>query len=366
VYRCFGREEYSPKAKRLLMEPLDEDFALSRTEVELAWNEVRELARLCAACGRCRKSCARNLSTADLLARARAANPHWTQQFWELWISRMGPAWLSLGHMAVAVPDWCAPGPLKTMLATVKSLVDKGDAKAWVRLTKEPGESVDLSRPVALFSGCTARNARNRWTEKAGALLRAWGYTLLDADGFGCCGGTMRHAGRLDTHKRMMEHNIAVWRVLGKPRLALFCASCHHGLTGYDDAALQGGEAENWARSLAPVSTLLAGAVPVPQPGKPEEYGYHQPCHWDADKDAGWLQTLLGGQIQGTEPCCGMGGILQMSNPALSRRMADACLSGFPSQVKHVLTGCGGCVMQLNAAAPEGMKVSHWLDVVQL
>jgi glycolate oxidase iron-sulfur subunit len=84
------------------------------------------------------------------------------------------------------------------------------------------------------------------------------------------------------------------------------------------------------------------------------------------DRDINWLKTLFAGQIQGLELCCGMGGVLQMSNAELSRKMVDACLGSFPSQVKHILTGCGGCVMQLNAAAPEGVKVSHWLDVVSV
>jgi glycolate oxidase iron-sulfur subunit len=364
VYRCSGREEYSPKAKRLLMEPLDRDFCGPRADAEFTWEQVRELARLCAGCGRCQTVCARKLSTADLLANMRAANPHWTQHLWNIWIKYMGPAWLSLGYLAAAVPDWCAPEPFKPMLVIAKGLVDKGDAQTWAKLAKDPAAHVDVSRPVVLFAGCTARNVRSRWIERAGALLLAWGYTLVDASDFGCCGGTMHHAGKLDAQKRMEEHNVAVWRALGRPRVAVFCASCRHALAGYGDTVLQGAEADAWTRELSPLSTLLAGAVPAPQEGKPSEYGYHQPCHWNVDKDSGWLKTLFSGQIQGLELCCGMGGILQLSNAALSRKMARACLGGFPSQVQHILTGCSGCVMQLNAAAPEGVKVSHWLDVV--
>ena len=364
VYRCFGREEYSPKAKRLLMEPLDGAFADPRTGVEFAWEQVRELALLCAGCGRCRTACARKLSTADLLADVRAAHPHWTQQLWDAWIKRMGPAWLSFGYLAAAVPDWCAPEPLKPMLATARGLVDRGNAAIWGILAKDPAAPVDAARPVTIFAGCTAVNVRGKWTEKAGALLRAWGYRLLPASGFGCCGGTMRHAGRPDTQKRMEEHNVAVWRALGRPRVAVFCASCCHALAGYGDSVLHGDEAASWAQGLTPLSAQLEGAALSPSAGKPAEYGYHQPCHWDGDTDSGWLKTLFPGQIQGLEPCCGMGGILQMSDAALARRMAQNCIGGFPSRVQHILTGCGGCVMQLNAAVPAGVQVSHWLDVV--
>jgi glycolate oxidase iron-sulfur subunit len=163
----------------------------------------------------------------------------------------------------------------------------------------------------------------------------------------------------------MEEHNIALWRAMDRPRLAVFCASCCHALAGYSEALL-GDEVAAWKQSLTPVSALLAGAVPELQAEKPAEYGYHQPCHWAVDKDIDWLKTLLPGQVQGLELCCGMGGILQMNNALLSRSMADDCLGGFPDRVRHILTGCGGCVMQLNAAAPKGVKVSHWLDVVSL
>ena len=362
VYGRFRREEYSPKAKRLLMEPLAGEFADSRSPAEFTWEQVRALARLCAGCGRCRKVCARKLSTADLLAEIRAANPHWTQQLWDAWITRMGPAWPALGRLAAAVPDRYAPEALRPLLATAKGLVDRGDMPAWIRLEKDSATEVDLGRPVVLFSGCTAVHVRGRWTEKAGALLRAWGYTLSDASGLGCCGGTMHHAGRPETRKGMEDRNLAVWRDLGRPRVAVFCASCFHALAGYADTAAQ--DAEAWTQSLAPVSALLAGAVPVPRAGQTAEYGYHQPCHQETDTDGEWLKSLLPGQVRGQEPCCGMGGILQMSDAALSRAMADACLGAFPSRLRHILTACSGCVMQLNAAAPAGVKVGHWLDAV--
>jgi glycolate oxidase iron-sulfur subunit len=248
------------------------------------------------------------------------------------------------------------------MLATARGLVDKGDATIWATLAKDPVAQVDAARPVAIFAGCMAGNVRPAWMEKADALLRAWGYALLDAPGFGCCGGTMHHAGRPDTRRRMEEHNIAIWRKLGMPRVAVFCASCCHALAGYGDAA--DAEAESWTQSLTPLSALLERAVSAPQAGKPAEYGYHQPCHWEVDKDISWLKTLFPGQIQGVELCCGMGGILQMSNAALSQAMAKNCLDGFPPGVRHILTGCGGCVMQLSAVAPKGVKGSHWPDVV--
>lgn len=68
VYALFKREEYAPKGKRLLMEPLDAEYGDAAT-AQLSWERVRQLARLCAGCGRCQRVCARKLSTSELLAR---------------------------------------------------------------------------------------------------------------------------------------------------------------------------------------------------------------------------------------------------------------------------------------------------------
>ncbi|WP_308776737.1 (Fe-S)-binding protein, partial [uncultured Bilophila sp.] len=74
VFSLYSREEYSPKAKRLLMEPLD---GWGTEEASLPWETVRKLSRLCAGCGRCGRQCARKLSTSDLLADVRSRTPHW-------------------------------------------------------------------------------------------------------------------------------------------------------------------------------------------------------------------------------------------------------------------------------------------------
>jgi glycolate oxidase iron-sulfur subunit len=152
VFRQHYKEEYSPKGKRILMEPVDNGDANA-----ISWDEVFAFARLCAGCGRCEKACARKLSTADIIADVRAKNPHWTQRFWEMWIKHMGPLWPSIGLMASLVPEAVTPKLLETSLATAKALREKSPAKPWVRIAPEtpvPGKK------IMLFFGCTAKNVR--------------------------------------------------------------------------------------------------------------------------------------------------------------------------------------------------------------
>lgn len=354
VFRQFNREEFSPKGKRLLLEPLNAGGS------PFTWDEVSALARLCAGCGRCKQACARKLSTADLLAEVRAMHPHWTQHLWELWIKHMGPLWPTVGFLASLAPRGMTPAMLESSLATARALVAKKDIPPWVRITgcAQPG-----SGPVVVFSGCTARNVRPQWTRTAEALLRACGYAVPDASGFTCCGGTMHHAGQFATMEAMRRENIKAWKALGKPRVATFCASCHHGLREYGDW-LDEADATEWQKSLTPLSALLAGVTGDVLPGKPARYGYHQPCHWDKDVDMPFLARLLPGLEKGEGICCGMGGIMKMTNPDTSAAMAKTCLNGMPVGVSAILTGCSGCAMQLVAFSPAGTTVQHWLDVV--
>ena len=359
VFSQHFKEEFSPKGKRILLEPVDNKVS------EMTWKEVFGFARLCAGCGRCKKACARKLSTADLLADVRAAHPHWSQHIWELWIKHMGPLWPSIGYLANLVPEQLTPAVLESSIATAKALKGKKKIHPWVRIKPFEKNPEDTS-PVVLFSGCTARNVRPQWSKKAADLLSLWGYTLLDASPFSCCGGTMHHAGQYNAMSDMRLKNIAAWRSMDKPRIAVFCASCCHSLAAYADAdgPLQGDEAKEWKRKLVPVSVLLKGVRVAGTGAKPAVYGYHQPCHWDKDSDMPFLTEILPGLKKGTGICCGMGGILKMTDPELSNDMAKTCLKGFPAGVAEVITGCSGCTMQLSGSAGEGMSAYHWLDLV--
>lgn len=358
VFRQHFREEFSPKGKRILMEPVD-----NGQEVELSWKDVFDLARLCAGCGRCQKACARKLSTADLLADVRAKHPHWTQHLWELWIKHMGPLWPSIGYLANMMPEKLTPQVLESSISTARTLTGKRNIHPWVHIRPDAHAVVDLA-PIMLFPGCTAKNVRPQWIEKAEQLLLSWGYSLLDASAFTCCGGTMHHAGQYKTMNEMRQKNIEAWKQIGRPRIAVFCASCCHSLEAYAEGPLKGEDATAWKNSLVPLSTLLKDARMAGIGAKPETYGYHQPCHWDKDSDMPFLAAILPGLKKGTGLCCGMGGILKMTDPDLSNDMARTCLQGFPANVSEILTGCSGCAMQLAGSAKSDTSVYHWLDVV--
>ncbi len=365
VYALYKREEYSPKGKRLLMEPLD---GWGAGETPMSWERIRHLSRLCAGCGRCRRRCARKLSTSDLLAEVRAGNPHWTQHMWDIWIRRAGPLWPTAGRIAAMVPLSLTPGGLRSSLETARALVDKGDAPVWLRLGPRPDASVPET-PVTVFAGCTAVNVRPQWTAKAEALLRAWGYRVVDGGGFTCCGGTLHHAGMFKAQAEVRRKNVEHWRSLGTPMVVTFCASCKHSLETYADVAelMDARESALWRQRVRGLSALLTDPDAEITAAAPRQIGYHQPCHWDEkDPDMPLLQQVLPQMRKGKELCCGMGGILKMSDPDVSAAMGRRCLEGFELYCRDIVTGCSGCAMQLASVAPKGTRIRHWLDVVEV
>ncbi len=356
VFRQYKREEYAPRGKRILLEPLDAGTS------DLSWAEAAKLSRLCAGCGKCAQACARKLSTADLLADVRSQNPHWTQFLWELWIRRMGPLWPSLGRLADLAPNAVVPDALHSSLITAKAMVKPPEEAPWTRLSRDKDKSF-TPEPVVIFAGCTANNVRPAWKEKASALLESWGYKLLNDSGFTCCGGTMHHAGQYKAMRDMRETNVAHWWALGKPRIAAFCASCHHSLMEYGEDVL-GEDAADWKAKVTPLSGLLVNPKSELTGRAPAAWGYHKPCHWGLkDPDGPFLKGILPGMSKSGDLCCGMGGILKMTDPDLSMHMAEDCLKQFDDKTERLLTGCSGCTMQLSALKKPGF-VRHWLDVV--
>lgn len=124
IFALYRREEYSPKGKRLLMEPLDGWGAGETPALEddpQAFPAVRGLRTV-------RRRCARKLSTSELLADLRSQHPHWTSLSG---ISGFG-GWPALAacrtHRLVAFP---AGG---SSLETARALLPQEPAAPWVRI----------------------------------------------------------------------------------------------------------------------------------------------------------------------------------------------------------------------------------------
>ncbi len=386
LVRVTGREELSPKAKHVLAKALRD--ADETAGAALAGKDVAELAGLCLACGKCEQACSQGLCAPDVVATLRAAHPSLRQWLWRQWIEKGDALWPALAWLARRAPKAapCAM-PADPTSPPATPLSDPRYA-AFKTMGAEPALAPFLTlagatapdppdNVVTLFPGCTAARLAPGWTATAVRLLERLGWRVPKNPSWACCGCTLGHAGCVDAQREAQRANVEAWRSMGRPRVAVFCATCRCGLQAYPKADLgwAEGEALAFSEAVVPLAGLLTGAAIVPDvqmlAHAPEMVYYHRPCH-GAGKGKGpaadetFLAHALGDRLAGDTggACCGMGGVMQLGAPALSRQVAAALWSKLtPRPGAAVVTGCSGCVLQLKATAPQGVAVGHWLEL---
>ncbi|MDR2819624.1 MAG: (Fe-S)-binding protein [Desulfovibrio sp.] len=364
VFRHTRREEYSPKAKQGVLAFAD------KGEPGLDPKKCVALAGRCVCCERCLLACPRNLSVPEALSKARQRRPRLGQYFWREWIRRGAVAWPLAAKAAPLAPGVLLPERLRILRASALAMTPPPRAKPW--LTLEVSRMSKRLKTV-IFGGCTATRLRPVWMKAADGILEKLGTERCSASGFTCCGGTYAHAGMLESSREAAKINLAWWRGLGKPAVVVFCASCVHSLRRYAQMGIMDRlDAREWLNAVTPLSTLLGGAKATLTNNAPSVPVYHSPCHWgDSDPDFVWLKSVLPEMVKGVSLCCGFGGVMKLLEPLLSADLASACWKGMedgsPGHVS-ALTGCGGCVLQLAAHAPEhggkAHEIRHWLDCI--
>lgn len=357
-----GREELSPKAKHTLARVLRQE------PDRLEGKHVAELAGLCLACGRCEKACPQGLCTPEAVADLRHAHPDLKQWLWKQWIEKGGALWPALAWLSRRLPEGGAePSPRYEAFKTMGS---GPGITPFLRVSNFP--DVGAGREAVLFPGCTARRLFPAWTDRAAELLAGLGFSLpLKQPDWACCGSTLGHAGCTEAQHEARQGNVDAWRKAGRPLIVTFCATCRCGLRGYPDADLgwEPGESLRWNESVTSLARFMADVTIESTGEPPAAVYYHKPCHGSglagAGADEALLARALGDQYAGTtgDVCCGMGGIMQLGAPQLSRQVADTLWTRLnPPAGGLVLTSCSGCVLQLKATAPEGVAVGHWLE----
>ncbi|NDY56765.1 (Fe-S)-binding protein [Desulfovibrio sulfodismutans] len=356
LFAATGREELSPRAKFLLLGRLAlDDPTLGRTAAS-------ELAGLCLSCGRCQAACPLGLCAPDAVGALRAAHPGWPEFLWGQWITRAGIMWPMAAALCRLAPRI---GPMPRLAAALSGLDQTRAIPPW--LAPARFDTALAGRRVAIFPGCVAAFARTDWTRAARRLLLGTGALLAKTPEFACCGAPLGHAGLPAAQDAARRTNIRIWREAGRPVLAVFCASCHHGLAAYPESLFLPGEADTWRQSVIPLSTLLGDTAFTVAAKAPQAIQYHQPCHAPpGDPDAALLSRAVGRPFpHGPTPCCGFGGLMQITAPDLSAATAAACWQAHdPPQKAHVLTSCAGCATQLAATAPPSVTVGHWLEAI--
>lgn len=366
LFSATGREELSPRAKFHLAQYVSENPG------ELDRMAASKLAELCLSCGRCEKACPQELCAPHLAAELRAAHPDMKAWMWKKWIERGRILWPAAAALSGLAPQRLRSGGFKPAFDKLAAIRSPGIPEPWIRV-REWDRSAEGESAV-LFPGCVAGNVRRAWTRKAAAILKNLGYTVERAPKWECCACTLGHAGLKDAQTAMQKANIEAWRKAGRPRIVTFCATCRCGLRSYSAVPSLGweiGEDKLWLDALVPLAGLWGETRFEDLPDKgPERLFYHTPCHGaGGGQDRKFLERAAGERLKksSTDKCCGMGGVMQLSQADLTERVAADCWNFFRASPGDMLvTSCSGCVTQLAATAPDGVSVGHWLEILDL
>lgn len=359
LLRATNREELGPRAKAGLSTLLQDEESL------ISGEDVARLAGLCLGCGRCRDKCSQGVDVPGMVASLRAAHPDFRSWLWKTWLKRARELWPSSSLAAKLIPEKFQPERLAPFLNALSMLKSGPTTTPFVEVKELPQNHA--GETMLLFSGCTAQYARNAWRDKAEKLLAGMRVELAETR-FECCGMGLESAGFSEETRRMREKNIDVWRLAGRPKVVTLCASCHMGLSRYEECFTAKEEAREWAEKLTPLGGILRGGRYVLSEGAPARVAYHRPCHASKhDADQSMLEAALGEKLllpDGCE-CCGFGGVMQLGAPGLCKQVNERCWQSLEGS-DVVLTGCSACAAQLTATASDGVRVGHWLEMFDL
>jgi glycolate oxidase iron-sulfur subunit len=362
LFDATGNEELSPRAKFHLA------AAMAGKNPAVSEKAAVELAARCLSCGKCEKACPLGLCAPELVSGMRAAHPNIESKLWWAWVEKARVLWPMMATLSRLVPR-VNRGGYAGLLSSLKAMDPGERLTPWLGIASLP--DIGASRSLAIFPGCVASHAKTHWSDRARSLLAGLGFSLLRQPEFACCGCTLGHAGLKNSQLDMQRLNVEAWRFAGRPLLAVFCATCRFGLSGYvtRDLGWGEGEREAWLAAVTPLSDLAAHGVYEARPGAPAKVHFHAPCHGArGGHDQRFLLAALGPRISARTRknlCCGFGGALKLSAPELSDTVARRCMEFYaPNPGDQMLSGCSGCVIQLHANRPAGVDVGHWLEIL--
>ncbi len=336
LFKTGNREELSPRSKGLFLQELQNTKKTPR--------KAKRLAGMCLSCGRCKGVCPQGLDIPDMVSAIKESTPTWQKTIWKE-INRGFP--LFLPFMARANAPSRFPEQVRPYIRALK------------RSRPEPlfstcPDNALQDETLVLFPGCLTKNAWPWLASIAKELLENRGARVLADPGWSCCGYSLYSAGLRRKQKNYLGENTRIWEKLGRHRIVTFCATCYEGLK------------QEFGQHLVHLPQLLDGLKTRSEKAQLPPAAWHVPCH--APHPQPYVLNALGDKktdwSEITDSCCGLGGSMLLEDQDTSHKVA-AMLWDKPQIKKRevLVTGCSGCVLQLEATKPAGKKIYHWLEL---
>jgi len=256
----------------------------------------------------------------------------------------------------------------------VRAMVPKR-TELFRRLPKTTQPRGEAKGTVALLSGCV----QDRWYRHVNRstirVLARNGWRVVVPHAQRCCGALSAHHGRLDTARRLAEHNV---RAFAKADFVVAnAAGCGAHLADVGEL-LGTHEAHAFSAKVRDVMDLLADeGFERPTAGAGvERVAYHDACHAlrvqkMREQPRSVLRTIPGldvVDVPNGDVCCGAAGLYSVVEPEMSselrRRKAEAVVS---TGAALVASANPGCTMQIEAGVRDlgaDVRVVHPIELL--
>jgi glycolate oxidase iron-sulfur subunit len=269
---------------------------------------------------------------------------------------------------------WLAPVVLHYSGETAKGHEARvRSAECGVRSENKTGKRT--KGKVAFFPGCAERYFQPDIEHAVVAVLKALGYEVVVPEYIQCCGRPYLSLGDRAAAQKLAAKNADVLSSLGADAIVTACASC--GLTFKKEyPGLLAASGREQVRVLD-IHEFLTGKLAGLDLGAVNaKVTWHDPCHLGRGQGlAGTARDVLRCipgmelvEMKQPERCCGFGGVMRLSHPALSGTIGEAKsrdIAGTGASL--VITGCPGCRMQIADSlkrAGSDARVVHTVQVI--
>ncbi len=349
VFKATTREDLSPRGKAFLLRMFK--------ELNIGIKDTAQLAKLCAGCRKCLKACPQRIDLPLEIARIKSKHPDWKSWILSRIINSGSGILPAAKKVSYIMPD-SAPF-LK------KSLKPKAHTSPLLIAKRKENKT---GQKAVIFPGCTGRHLRPELGQKAVNLLKLSGYQVIETPDWKCCGYPLGAAGLFDHENSESLKNLDIWNKLKRPLIFVFCATCLEGLTASFGNHNYPPSMDIFRQNIFPLLPEIAKLdFELSAPLSHTDIFWHEPCHGTGKSGEIFKNIMSKLKVELTinsDKCCGMGGSFAIQNFEISSLIADDFWKNISSSRPLILTDCNGCVLQLDATAPDNAAAAHWLEII--
>lgn len=220
---------------------------------------------------------------------------------------------------------------------------------------KKKDQGRNTKGKIGFFPGCAIEQFQPDIGSATVRVLEALGYEVVTPARSVCCGRPFLSLGDRSAAEELARKNHDLLAALDVDTVVTSCASC--GLTFKKDYPTLLAPSGRELVRVQDIHEFLAGKTgdldlsPVAM-----KVTWHDPCHLGRGQGLSKTAREILNAVPGIEliemkypdRCCGFGGVMRVSHPALSGTIGNAKAKDIAgTQAEIVITGCPGCRMQI-------------------